>query len=93
MAEDKIRFEFKKTAGETDPDKLQELFLVGHTHLDTLGLVSCRCGVLQCAVCRLTCTPATETQVAHLNELAKMDMRAIKGVKNTLEESEAQSKS
>jgi len=37
MAEDKIRFEFRKAAGETDPDTLQELFLIGHTHLDTLG--------------------------------------------------------
>ena len=59
MAEDKIRFEFKKTAGETDADTLQELFLVGHTHLDTLGLVSCRCDVL-CACAHVRCVPTDD---------------------------------
>jgi hypothetical protein len=63
MAEDKIRFEFRKHAKESDPEALAELFLIGYTHLDTL-----------------------ETQAGHLNALAKMDMRAIKGVRNTLEE-------
>ena len=63
MAEDKIRFEFRKAAGETDTDALQELFLIGHTHLDTL-----------------------ETQASHLHELAKMDMTAVKGVRNTVVE-------
>ena len=63
MAEDKVRFEFRKHAKETDPEAVRELFLVGYTHLDTL-----------------------ETQGQHLTALAKMDMRAIKGVRNTLEE-------
>ena len=61
--EDKVRFEFRKHAKETDPGAVRELFLVGYTHLDTL-----------------------ETQGQHLTALAKMDMRAIKGVRNTLEE-------
>mmetsp|Transcript_55096 Transcript_55096/g.46440 ORF Transcript_55096/g.46440 Transcript_55096/m.46440 type:complete len:93 (-) Transcript_55096:337-615(-) len=61
MAADKIRFEFRKSRNETDSETLHELFLIGHTHLDTL-----------------------ETQTQHLNELAKMDMSAIKGVRNTI---------
>jgi hypothetical protein len=37
MAEDKIRAEFRKCASITDDDALHELFLVGNTHLDSLG--------------------------------------------------------
>jgi len=37
MAADKIRFEFRKSRNETDSETLHELFLIGHTHLDTLG--------------------------------------------------------
>lgn len=37
MAEDKIRAEFRKCAAVTDVEALHELFLIGHTHLDTIG--------------------------------------------------------
>ena len=61
LATDRIRLEFRKAACVRDEDALQELFLIGHTHLESLGVLPQGPGLHTLCTCTCVRMPRPDT--------------------------------
>ena len=64
LATDRIRLEFRKAACVRDEDALQELFLIGHTHLESLGVLP-QGPDLRSTLCMCTCVRMARPDTTH----------------------------